>query len=228
MTDGVGGNRRSREWLPQRACRFRVLACALRALRACAAWRSQRRGAPPLRAASVRVSADPRAPRRGGDKRGSGAYHPQRACHFRVLACALRALRACAARNAQRRGAPPLRAIRVRVSADPCAPRHGGGERGTGTYHPHHHPRACVRADLPARSRPDLRDVPRLARARPPRLTELTAQQRTWTGRDGGRGGAPSLQLQVETCRIGGYGYVTIQDATSRSESLGLRRLEVE
>ena len=69
-------------------------------------------------------------------------------------------------------------------------------ERGTGTYHPHHHPRACVRADLPARSRPDLRDVPRLARARPPRVTELTAQQRTWTGRDGGRGGAPSLQLQ--------------------------------
>ena len=28
-------------------------------------------------------------------------------------------------------------------------------------------------------SRPDLRDVPRLARARPPRVTELTAQQRT-------------------------------------------------
>ena len=26
-------------------------------------------------------------------------------------------------------------------------------------------------------------------------VTELTAQQRTWTGRDGGRGGAPSLQL---------------------------------
>ena len=48
------------------------------------------------------------------------------------------------------------------------------------------HPRACVRADLPVRSRPDLRDVPRLARARPPRVTELTAQQRTWTGRDGG------------------------------------------
>ena len=32
------------------------------------------------------------------------------------------------------------------------------------------------------------RDVPRLARARPPCVTELTAQQRTWTGRDGGRG----------------------------------------
>ena len=39
--------------------------------------------------------------------------------------------------------------------------------------------RACVRADLPARSRPDLRNVPRLARARLPRVTELTAQQRT-------------------------------------------------
>ena len=26
-------------------------------------------------------------------------------------------------------------------------------------------------------------------------LTELTTQQRTWTGREGGRGGAPSLQL---------------------------------
>ena len=35
----------------------------------------------------------------------------------------------------------------------------------------------CVRVVLG--SRPDLRDVPRLARARPPRVTELTAQQRT-------------------------------------------------
>ena len=50
--------------------------------------------------------------------------------------------------------------------------------------------RAC---GLTCVSRPDLRDVPRLARARPPCVTELTAQQRTWTGRDGGRGGAPSL-----------------------------------
>ena len=44
-------------------------------------------------------------------------------------------------------------------------------------------------------SRPDLRDIPRLARAHPPRVTELTAQQRTWTGRERGRGGAPSRQL---------------------------------
>ena len=90
-----------------------------------------------------------RPARRGGGERGTGTYHPKRACHFRVLACTLmRALRVCAARRAQRRGAPPLRAARVRVSADPHAPRprRGGGERGTGTYHPHTSPPACVRA----------------------------------------------------------------------------------
>ena len=36
-------------------------------------------------------------------------------------------------------------------------------------------------------------DVPRLARARPPCVTELTAQQRTWTGRDGGREGRSAV-----------------------------------
>ena len=173
MTDGVSGNRRSRGRLPQRACHFRVLACALRALRACAARRAQRRGAPPQRAARVRVSADPRAPRRGGGERGTWTYHPQRACHFRVLACALRALRACAARRAQRRGAPPLRAARVRVSADPRAPRCGGGERGTGTYHSHHHLRACVRACGLACAK-----SPRLARCTPPRSCSSASRDR--------------------------------------------------
>ena len=106
--------------------------------------------------------------------------------HFRVLVCALRALRVCAVRRTQRRGAPPLRAARMRVSADSRVPRRGEGERGTGTYHPtatEIHVRAYS-ACRPGQS--DLRDVPRLARARPPRMTELTAQQRTWTRREGG------------------------------------------
>ena len=92
-------------------------------------------------------------------ERSSRNPHPQQQARP-LLACALRALRACAARRAQRRGAPLLRAARVRVSADPRAPRRGGGERGTGTYHPHHrHPRACVRAGL--------------ARAKSPRLEQI-------------------------------------------------------
>ena len=58
------------------------------------------------------------------------------------------------------------------------------------------------------------------------------------------RGGAPGCQL-IRPCAgkppstwadhgtrsvifFGGYGYVTTQDGTSRSESLGLRRLEIE
>ena len=41
------------------------------------------------------------------------------------------------------------------------------------------HVRTYIRARVVLGSRPDLRDVPRLARARPPRVTELTAQQRT-------------------------------------------------
>ena len=62
------------------------------------------------------------------------------------------------------------------------------------------HVHAYIRARVVLGSRPDLRDVPRLARARPPRVTELTAQQRTWTRWEGGRGGAPSLQLKQHKC----------------------------
>ena len=41
------------------------------------------------------------------------------------------------------------------------------------------HVRTYIRARVVLGSRPDLRDVLRLARAHPPRVTELTAQQRT-------------------------------------------------
>ena len=103
------------------------------------------------------------------------------------LACAA-CMRGAACAAARR---PPRRAARVCVSVDPRAPRSGGGERGTGTHHPHHHPRACVRTYL--REVAPTCDVPRLARARPPCVTELTAQQRTWTGRDGGREGRSAV-----------------------------------
>ena len=92
--------------------------------------------------------------------------------HFRVLACALCALRACAARRAQRRGAPPLRAARVRVSAGLRAPRRGGGERSTGTYHPtatEIHVRTYIRV---------LSWVVRLARCTPPRSCSSASRDR--------------------------------------------------
>jgi hypothetical protein len=117
---------------------------------------------------------------------------------FRVLAraCALCALRACAARRAQRRGAPPLRVARVRASADSHAPRRGGGERGTGTYHPtatEIHVRAYIRVSSWA---------VRLARCTPPRSCSSASHDRadraaTHLDEAGGRReGAPSLQLQ--------------------------------
>ena len=52
-----------------------------------------------------------------------------------------------------------------------------------------HHPTsscACtsthVHVRVPGASSPDLRDVTRLTRVRPPRATEFTTQQRTWAG----------------------------------------------
>ena len=82
------------------------------------------------------------------------------------LACAacMRGAAACAAATR-----PHRRAARVCVSVDPRAPRSGGGEQGTGTHHPHHHPRACVRTYL--REVAPTCDVPRLARARPSCVT---------------------------------------------------------
>ena len=114
-----------------------------------------------------------------------------------VRACALCALCSCAARRAQRRGAPPLRVARVRASADSRAPRRGGGERGTGTYY---HPTATeihVRAYIRVSSW-----VVRLARCTPPRSCSSASHDRadraaTHLDEAGGRrGGAPSLQLQ--------------------------------
>ena len=59
--------------------------------------------------------------------RDAEIHHPHPTSASACLrACALCVLRACAARRAQRRGAPPLRA-RVRASADSRAPRRGGG-----------------------------------------------------------------------------------------------------
>ena len=90
-----------------------------------------------------------------------------------LLACALRALRACAARRAQWQSAPPLRAARVRVSADPRAPRRGGANNEAQAVHrdlpptspltTHPGVRACVRGLACAKS-------PRLARCTPPCL----------------------------------------------------------
>ena len=40
--------------------------------------------------------------------------------------------------------------------------------------------------------------------------------------------GARRARHESRDICFGGYGYVTAQDGTSRSESLGLRRLEIE
>ena len=131
--------------------------------------------------------------------RDAEIHHPHPTSASACLrACALCALRACAARRAQRRGAPPLRAARVRASADSHAPRRGGGERGTGTYHPtatEIHVRAYIRVSS---------WVVRLARCTPPRSCSSASHDRadraaTHLDEAGGRrGGAPSLQLQGE------------------------------
>ena len=171
----------------QRACAMARPHVARGRNGACARRRARWRGAPFLPAARVPSSARARA---HGAWRAWEEGDPPPPPHFRVLACALRALRACAARRAQRRGAPPLRAARVRVSADLRAPRSGGGERGTGTYHPHHHrhhptcTRTCTR-------RPASND--RVHRPEQARRTSPAASQHL----EGGRGGAEERrQLQ--------------------------------
>ena len=115
---------------------------------------------------------------------------PARCCFLRAPC-----VRCVHARRGVRSGeARRLCVLRACVSL-PIRVRPGAGEaneaQGPTTHITTTRVRACV-PDLPARSRLDLCDVPRLARARPPRVTELTAHQRTWTGRDGGRGKAPS------------------------------------
>ena len=151
---------------------------------------------------AVRVPSSARA-RAHGAWRACKEGYPPPPSHFRVLACALHALCACAARRAQRRGAPPLRAARVRVSADSRAPRRGGGERGTGTYHPHHH------AQTPPHVRTHhVHEEARFERpshrpgAGPPRRAGPSHEPRGIAprGREGRGGGAPSTA--TTTCRI--------------------------
>ena len=121
------------------------------------------------------------------EERGTeaGKHHPQ----VRPLMRALRALRACAMRRAQRRGAPPPRAARVRAAVGPRAlTARGESEEGAGTTStPPPPPRGRVRAcglacaSSDRKERPASCDVAQLARAASPR--DRTRLGRTCGGR---------------------------------------------
>ena len=115
-------------------------------------------------------------PRPGSEAAGTGRFTTPPAC---VRACG----RACAGSDladpASRDVAQLACAASPRDRAHLGRPPAKGGRAERRVTAMKTHVRTYIRARVVLGSRPDLRDVPRLARARPPRVTELTAQQRT-------------------------------------------------
>ena len=136
------------------------------------------------------------------------------------------AARAMARREARRRrppacGRPPANHARMA--------RHKGG-RSTTTPLPHMRACTCVRSTQPQEAR--LERPSSLPRSRPASSEQAHRASSVGShleagGREGARAVTTSEYDSEKSQHLGGYWYVTTQDGTSRSESLGLRRLVV-